>query len=197
MTIELDMHPGGSVGVTPTPITPNREYSRPDRIYRRGVQIAGLGVLAAIGFFLINKGFPAFRVAGLSFFTNSGFNTLGHKATFGVFASLIGTIEVATVAMIVGAPVAIATAIFLSEYAPRRSRRSLIALVDLAAAIPSIIFGLWAIFELQRNSGYYVQTHPRRKVRNTRFDDQRLAAVCAEMKSKMLDDLKLSPHRSG
>jgi len=154
MTIELDMHPGGSVGVTPTPITPNREYSRADRIYRRGVQVAGLGVLvllAAIGFFLINKGFPAFRVAGLSFFTTSGFNTLGHKATFGVFASLIGTIEVATVAMIVGTPVAIATAIFLSEYAPRRSRRSLIALVDLAAAIPSIIFGLWAIFELQPN----------------------------------------------
>ena len=46
---------------------------------------------------------------------------------------------------------AIATAIFLSEYAPAWSRRSLIALVDLAAAIPSIIFGLWAVFELQDN----------------------------------------------
>jgi hypothetical protein len=54
-----------------------------------------------------------------------------------------------------------------------------------------------AIFELQGNSGYYVQTHPRRKVRSTRLDDQRLAAVCAEMKSKMLEDLKLSPRHSG
>jgi hypothetical protein len=45
-----------------------------------------------------------------------------------------------------------------------------------------------AILELQRNSGFYLQKHPRRKVRNTRFDQQRLAAVCAEMRSKMLED---------
>lgn len=48
-----------------------------------------------------------------------------------------------------------------------------------------------AIFELQRNSGFYLQKHPRRKVRNTRFDEQRLVAVCAEMKTKMLEDVKL------
>jgi hypothetical protein len=49
-----------------------------------------------------------------------------------------------------------------------------------------------AIFELQRNSAHYMQAHPRRKVRNTRFDEERLAAVCAEMKSRMLDDVKQS-----
>jgi hypothetical protein len=54
-----------------------------------------------------------------------------------------------------------------------------------------------AIFELQRNSSYYLQTHPRRKVRNTCFDEERLAAVCAEMKSKMLEDVKRSPRDSG
>jgi hypothetical protein len=47
-----------------------------------------------------------------------------------------------------------------------------------------------AIFELQRNSNHYVGTHPRRKVRATRLDEERLAAVCAEMRSKMLEDLK-------
>jgi phosphate transport system permease protein len=47
--------------------------------------------------------------------------------------------------------VAIGVALFLSEYAPTWSRRSLIAVVDLAAAIPSIIYGLWAVFELQDN----------------------------------------------
>ncbi len=46
------------------------------------------------------------------------------------------------------------------------------------------------IFELQRNSNFYLQKHPRRKVRNTRLDQERLAAVCAKMKSKMLEDLK-------
>jgi hypothetical protein len=50
-----------------------------------------------------------------------------------------------------------------------------------------------AMFELQRNSGYYLQTHPRRKVRKPKFDEQRLAAVCAARRRKMLDDLGLLP----
>jgi len=138
----------------PAPITVTKDYSLPDRIFRRGVQAAGIGVLfllIAIGVFLLHAGYPAFHNAGLHFFTRSGFQTIGAHPSFGVFASLIGTIEVASVAMLVGVPVAIATAIFLSEYAPLWSRRSLIAMIDLAAAIPSIIFGLWAIFELQPN----------------------------------------------
>jgi hypothetical protein len=45
------------------------------------------------------------------------------------------------------------------------------------------------VFELSQNLDYYLQTHPRRKVRNTHIDPQRLAAVCAEMKRRMLDDL--------
>jgi hypothetical protein len=47
------------------------------------------------------------------------------------------------------------------------------------------------MFELQRNSGFYLQKHPRRRVRDTRLDQERLAGVCAEMKSRMLEDLKL------
>ena len=47
-----------------------------------------------------------------------------------------------------------------------------------------------ALFELQRNANYYLQTHPRRKVRNTRISEQRLAVVCQQMKSKMLEEVK-------
>jgi hypothetical protein len=50
-----------------------------------------------------------------------------------------------------------------------------------------------AMFELQHNSDYYLQTHPRRKVRKTKLDEQRLAAACAEMRRKMLGDLVLLP----
>jgi hypothetical protein len=46
-----------------------------------------------------------------------------------------------------------------------------------------------AIFELQRNSGHFLQMHPRRKVRNTRLDGERLAAVCAQLRAKMLEDI--------
>ncbi len=68
-----------------------------------------------------------------------------------MLASLYGTVVVAVVALIVGVPVALTTALFLSEYAPAWSRRSLIALVDLAAAIPSVVYGLWGFFEVQPN----------------------------------------------
>ena len=154
MTIDLKPSPARADRDVPAPLTLTRDYSTPDRIYRAGVRISGGGVfllLVVIGIFLAWSGYPAFQQAGWKFFTRSGFQTLGAHPTFGVLASIVGTVEVAFVAMIVGAPVAIATALLLSEYAPLKTRRSLIAMIDLAAAIPSIIFGLWAVFELQPN----------------------------------------------
>jgi len=154
MSIHADPTLVGAESRVPEPIVVTRDYSTPDRIFRRGVQAAGIGVLVLlvlIGIFLLHAGYPAFHVAGFNFFTRSGFQTLGSHTSFGVLASIVGTLEVAAVAMLVGTPVAIATAIFLGEYAPMWSRRPLIAMIDLAAAIPSIIFGLWAIFELQPN----------------------------------------------
>ncbi|HEX7443890.1 MAG TPA: phosphate ABC transporter permease subunit PstC [Acidimicrobiales bacterium] len=154
MAIDLDLAPRRPQAPAPTPITVTRDYSTPDKVFRWGVQASGLGVfllLVAIGSFLAWSGWPAFKVAGWGFFTHSGPVLVGSHANFGVLASLTGTVEVAFVAMVFGAPVAICTALFLSEYAPLRSRRSLIAMIDLAAAIPSIIFGLWAFFELQPN----------------------------------------------
>ncbi len=138
----------------PQPLVLPEDVSTEDKIFRFGVRGAAIGVLVLlflIGFFLFLKGFPAFSKIGFKFFTQSGFQTIGKHPVYGVLASLVGTLEVAAVAILVGAPVAIATAIFLSEYAPLWSRRSLIAIVDLAAAIPSIIYGLWAVFELQDN----------------------------------------------
>lgn len=140
--------------VLPQPVEFSEEYSTPDRIYRGGVRLAGFGTLVLlflIGLFLFLRGYPALRNEGWRFFTTSGYQTLGNRPVYGVLASLVGTIEVAAVAIVVGAPVAIATALFLSEYAPPWSKRALISMIDLAAAIPSIIFGLWAVFELQPN----------------------------------------------
>jgi len=154
MVVSAEVQSTGTPDAPSQPIAVTTEYSTPDRIYRRGVWVVAMGVLVLlflIGAFLLKGGLPAFRVAGWRFFSTSGFQTLGAHPVFGVLASLVGTIEVAAVAMIVGTPVAIGTALFLSEYAPMKSRRSLIAVIDLAAAIPSIIFGLWAVFELQPN----------------------------------------------
>jgi phosphate transport system permease protein len=152
MSVDLPTVASGTAVLEP--ITISTDYSRADRVYRRGVWTVSMGVLVLlflIGLFLLKSGLPAFQKAGWDFFTRSGFQTLGKHPVFGVLASLVGTLEVAGVAMIVGTPVAICTALFLSEYAPLWSRRPLISMIDLAAAIPSIIFGLWAVFELETN----------------------------------------------
>ena len=139
---------------TPAPIVVRNDRSEGDRIFRgvaRGTGYFTLVLLFLIGLFLLLEGLPALRAMGWRFFTTSGFQTIGKVKHFGVAASIYGTLVVSAVALVVGTPVAIATALFLTEYAPRKSRRSLIALVDLAAAIPSVIYGLWAVFELQPN----------------------------------------------
>jgi phosphate transport system permease protein len=117
----------------------------------RGAGFGALVLLFLIGLFLFLHGFPALRLRGFKFFSTSGFQTLGAHPSFGVLASLYGTVVVALVALVVGVPVALTTALFLSEYAPSWSRRTLIALVDLAAAIPSVVYGLWGFFILQPN----------------------------------------------
>ena len=138
----------------PSPISIKHVRSTEDRIFRGAVRTAGWGALVLlflIGLFLFIRGLPALHLRGIKFFTTSGFQTLGAHPTFGVLASLYGTVVVAIVALVVGVPVAVTTALFLSEYAPVRARRTLIALVDLAAAIPSVIYGLWGFFVLQPN----------------------------------------------
>jgi len=139
---------------TPSPIVVRNDRRTDDKVFRGTVRAAGLGSLVLlffIGLFLVLRGLPALHIMGWRFFTTSGYQTLGAHPSFGVEASLYGSVVVALVALAVGVPIAITTALFLSEYAPPWSRRTLIALVDLAAAVPSVIYGLWGFFELQPN----------------------------------------------
>ncbi len=144
--------PLGRVPQRPAVIRNDRRKG--DRVFRgvaRGTGYATLVLLVLIGLFLFLEGVPALHLDGWRFFSTSGFQTLGKIKHFGVAASLYGTVVVALVALVVGAPVAIVTALFLTEYAPRRLGRAMVAVIDLAAAIPSVIYGLWAVFELQPN----------------------------------------------
>ena len=90
----------------------------------------------------------AFRKAGLSFFTEFAWQPdLGGK--FGVGAVLPYTIEIALVGLVIAVPVSVLAALFITEYAPRRIKRTLTSIVDLLAAVPSLIYGLWGLFFLQ------------------------------------------------
>ncbi len=84
---------------------------------------------------------------GLHFFTETQWQPQLDK--IGIAAVLVGTVEVALIAMVVSFPLALMFALFITDYAPRWLRSWLISAVDLMAAVPSIIYGLWGFFLLQ------------------------------------------------
>lgn len=119
-----------------------------DRIFRGGVRSAGVSVLVImvlIGAYLFYQSRLAFDSVGLSFFTSSQW-VIGTRGQFGVATMLLGTVCVGAVAIIVAFPISLGAALYISEYAPPRLRRPLISLIDLMAAVPSIIYGLWGLF---------------------------------------------------
>jgi phosphate transport system permease protein len=112
-----------------------------DRVFSgtaRGAGILMLVVLAGVAAFLIIKAIPAFS-APHSELPNNG--SLGAY----IWPLLFGTLLAAVIALIVGAPLAVAIALFVTFYAPRRVAQALGYLVDLLAAIPSVVFGFWGI----------------------------------------------------
>lgn len=121
-----------------------------DKVFRAVLRAAGSTVLVITGLialFLVLKASSAFRKAGFSFFTSKTWIPAANR--FGIATLLPDGVFIALIALVIAVPVALATAIFISEYAPHRLKKPLIALVDLMAAVPSIIYGLWGVFFLE------------------------------------------------
>ncbi|TCO58435.1 phosphate ABC transporter permease subunit PstC [Actinocrispum wychmicini] len=115
-----------------------------DRVFRgvvRGTGLLVLVIMGAIGIFLAYQAIPTLRDYGLGFFTEPTF--VPNSGKLGIAAVSLFTLQVAGVAIVVAFPLALATALFISEYAPARFRRSLIAVLDLMAAVPSVVYGLF------------------------------------------------------
>jgi phosphate transport system permease protein len=118
-----------------------------DRFFFGGSTAVGAVVLVltgSIGLFLFLQLIPTLHAYGLKFFTQQNWEFATGQV--GVAAAVLGTFEVAGVAIVVSVPLALLTALFISEYAPSRVKSALISAIDLMAAIPSIIYGLWGFF---------------------------------------------------
>jgi len=130
-------------------------YPRVDRIFHgsaRGVAIAVLAIFGSIGIFLGLQSISTFHRFGLKFLTEHDWQPrLNH---IGISATLIGTVEVAIIALVIAFPLAVATALFISEYAPARLKSTFVSLVDLMAAVPSIVYGVWGFLLLQPHAEY-------------------------------------------
>ena len=121
-----------------------------DLAFRGVTTTVGISVLlitGSIGLFLGLQAIPTLRHYGFSFFTTSSWQPELNQ--IGIAAVLVGTVEIALVAVTVSVPLAMGFALFITEYAPRRLRASMVSAIDLMAAVPSIIYGLWGFFLLQ------------------------------------------------
>ncbi len=119
----------------------------PDRLLKYGLSVLAALILALIVFFfirLVGEARPAFAKTGVFGFAfdNNWTPSAGH---FGALPLVVGTLITATLALVIGVPVAVAAALYATELCPRRLRSPLTILVELLAAVPSVVYGLWGI----------------------------------------------------
>lgn len=122
-----------------------------DRIFNRtitGAAFTSLIILAGITFFLGAKAVPVLQEQGLSFLTTTMWDSLGVPPQFGIAGMLYGSLLIAIIALVIAVPISIFLAVFMVFMAPPRVSKILTNFVDLMAAIPSVIIGLWAFYVL-------------------------------------------------
>jgi phosphate transport system permease protein len=120
-----------------------------DRIYRGVTTTFAAAVpvlLALIAFEVMVAAWPAFERFGIRFITSSSWDPV--RGEFGAAPMIYGTLVSSALALIIATPFALGVAIFLAEFAPRRLRQPVAFLVDLLAAVPSVVYGLWGVFVL-------------------------------------------------
>ena len=150
--------------VTPREIT--TEPRRSDRVFRATVTAGGFSSLLILGLitaFLGYRGFQVIVKEGFGFITSSEWSITRDDAgnviesNFGLAAMLVGTILCALVAVVIAVPISVFSALFLNFYAPNWLKRILIAIIDLMAAFPSILFGIWGFLVLMPSVEYWAK----------------------------------------
>jgi phosphate transport system permease protein len=120
-----------------------------DKVFPRLTLVFALiivGILVGFLVLLFTDSLPAIREFGLSFFTSSAWDPV--RSIFGALPSAYGTLVTSAIALLIGVPISLGAAIFLAEVAPAWLRGPVSFLVELLAAIPSVIIGLWGLFIL-------------------------------------------------
>ena len=112
-------------------------------------------VMLAIGLDLFLSSWPAIKQFGWRFFFSPEWNPVLQE--FGAASSIFGTLVSTFIAMFIAVPLSLAIALFLVELAPPRVSRTVGTLIELLAAVPSIIFGMWGLFVFAPFMAHYVQ----------------------------------------
>lgn len=121
-----------------------------DRLFDGITSTSGLLVLVfmgAVGLFLTLEALQSLEAVGASFLTETSWEP--DRGEFGIASVLLYTVLIALVAVAIALPISVATALFIAEVAPTWLRSWLISLVDLMAAVPSVVYGLWGLYLMQ------------------------------------------------
>jgi phosphate ABC transporter permease protein PstC len=121
----------------------------PDRLLQAGLSTLAALILILLAYFfvrLIGQSGNVFSKYGLSFVFGNDWDV--SRNIYHGAALLVGTLITSALALLIGVPVAVGTALFINELCPRRFRGPFALLVDLLAAVPSVVYGLWGVFVL-------------------------------------------------
>jgi phosphate transport system permease protein len=150
---------------TPAPRVITTKPRVSDQIFRAIVtafSFSALIILSLIAIFLLLKGFTTLKEQGFGFITHFEWSVTQDAAgkeveVFGLQAMLVGTVVIAFVALFIAVPLSVLTALFLTFYAPEGIKKILVTIVDLMAAFPSILYGLWGFFVLMPMAEYWAK----------------------------------------
>ena len=129
-----------------------------DLIFRNASFVAALLVLvilAAIMLSMIVGGWPAFREFGIGFLWSSQWDTMND--VYGAWPAIVGTLATALIALVIGVPLSLGIAVYLTQLAPPWFKRPVATAIELLAAVPSIIYGMWGLFVFVPLFAAYVQ----------------------------------------
>lgn len=139
-----------------------------DKVFRSVVTSGGLSSLVILGLifiFLLYQGYSILHSQGFHFITGSDWvaavddnnQPIASQSHFGIAAMLVGTLVTSFVAVLIAVPISVFTALFLTFYAPDSIKKIMVTLVDLMAAFPSILYGLWGFFVLMPSAVYWAK----------------------------------------
>jgi phosphate transport system permease protein len=150
----------------PSPREISTEPRRSDKVFRGVVTTGGLSslfILGLIAIFLAYRGFEVLKTEGLGFITKADWSvTIDEsgsivESTFGISAMLVGTILCSLIAVVIAVPISVLSALFLNFYAPGWLKKILVVIIDMMAAFPSILFGIWGFLVLMPSVEYWAR----------------------------------------
>lgn len=149
---------GPRVESKPLPLLQGKVSELPDQVFGWAMRLCGLSVVALLGLIvyeLIVRSGLSWHAFGWKFFVQSDWNPVEDQ--FGALPFIYGTVVSSILSLVIAVPLAVGVAVFITEMCPKKLRGILSFTTELLAAIPSVIYGLWAIFILVPLLRVYVQ----------------------------------------